>query len=259
MNPREYLIMSRLEENHWWYRGLHDLVLRVISAEHDRKGELSILDAGCGTGRLCRLLAPFGTVRGCDLSELALQLCRERGGVDVFQADLNSADLGCDRYDVITCLDVLYHQAVEREGQVLDSLYRALRPGGLLLLNLVAFESLRSHHDLAVHTRRRYRRHEVIHLLRQAGFSIRLCSYRLCLLFPLIAVYRRLQRLISPPADPSAVPSDLRLPGALVNCLLELALRLENRLMAHLPLPFGLSVFAVAQKGEDHGSEGVSA
>lgn len=240
--------MAALEASHWWYRGLHDLVTGIVSAEYERKGTLSILDAGCGTGRLCRLLTPYGRVTGCDLSDIALRLCRESASAEVFKADLNSADLGSERFDVITCMDVLYHRAVEREDVVLSSFYRALRPGGIVLLNLVAFESLKSSHDIAVHTRRRYRRHEVSKLLRQAGFSVRFCNYRLCLLFPLVAAQRHISRLLQHDTAPDQVLSDLRLPGTLTNLVLEQVLRLENRIIGRFPLPFGLSVFAVAEK-----------
>lgn len=240
--------MAGLENDHWWYRGLHHVVTGLVAAEHASKGSLEILDAGCGTGQLCRLLAPFGTVTGCDFSDIAIQLCREQGMANVFKADLNSADLGHERYDVITCMDVLYHRAIEREDVVLSSFHRALRPGGVVLLNLVAFESLKSSHDIAVHTRRRYRRHEVVHLLQEAGFSIRFCTYRLCLLFPFIAAYRRFRTFFKSSGSPDQVVSDLGLPPRLINRLLESGLRLENRFIDRLSFPFGLSVFAVAEK-----------
>ena len=50
------------------------------------------------------------------------------------------------------------HQAIRDDAPVLATLNRALKPGGALILNLVAFEFLRSPHDLAVHTRERYTR-----------------------------------------------------------------------------------------------------
>lgn len=245
--------MATLEESHWWYRGLHDLVTRVVAAERDRKGKLSILDAGCGTGRLCRLLESFGTVTGCDSSDLALQLCRENGIETTFKADLNCTDLGRECYDVITCMDVLYHRNIEREDTVLTSFYRALRPGGTVLLNLVAFESLRSSHDIAVYTRRRYRRHEVVQLLQEAGFTIRFCSYRLCLLFPLLAAYRSVLAFFQSSKNPDQVQSDLSPPPRLINRLLKHAVCQENRILGTLPLPFGLSVFAVAEKPDNQG------
>ncbi len=249
MNPREYGVMYAAEEHHWWYRGLHDLVVRSVAAEHRHKGPLSILDAGCGTGRLCQLLAPYGTVSGCDVSDLALEFCRKRGLDHVFQADLNDAELGEERYDVITSLDVLYHTAVTDEARVLDSFRRALRPGGLLVLNLVAFEFLRSTHDIAVHTRRRYTRPALAEMLRRSGFTVESATYRHCLLFPPVAAYRLVRRALHR-AAPEETASDVSLPAPLVNGLLWRLCLLENRIVQHCPLPFGTSVFAVARSAD---------
>lgn len=247
MNEREYDIMYAVEDRHWWYAALHDLVLRFVARENAARGELAILDAGCGTGRLCQLLTRFGQVEGCDISEQALDYCRRRA-ITVFPADLSQADLGDERYDVITSMDVLYHQAIVDELPVLSSFYRALKPGGLLILNLVAHEFLRSTHDIAVHTRRRYTRADLLPLLAQAGFAVERASYRLTFLFLPIAAYRLGRRLFSPGAAPEEVLSDVHLPPRAVNGVLRRLTLAENRLIERHDLPFGTSLFAVARK-----------
>ena len=123
--------MFRVEDRHWWYVGLHELILATIVGE--KRQPLAILDAGCGTGRLCQLLQPFGLVAGCDGSPEALELSRSRGLERLFHADLNKTDLGENRYDVITSIDVLYHQALANEEQIIGRFFRALKPGGLFL------------------------------------------------------------------------------------------------------------------------------
>ncbi|TFG89380.1 MAG: class I SAM-dependent methyltransferase [Gemmatimonadales bacterium] len=248
MNEREYALMFSIEEEHWWYVALHELVVRCVAREAAQRGPLTILDAGCGTGRLCQLLQPFGRVSGCDLAEPALAFCRQRG-IEVFAADLNEADLGTARFDVITSIDVLYHQAIRDDAPVLASLFRALKPGGLLILNLVAFEFLRSTHDLAVHTRERYTRPLLEERLSTAGFTVEIASYRLAPLFPLIALIRLVKRLLHGSRSSAAeVASDVSLPSPRLNRLLLGMLRLENRLIDRLSLPFGTSLFAVARK-----------
>jgi SAM-dependent methyltransferase len=239
--------MFAVEEKHWWYVALHDLVLRFVGREAGTGREIAILDAGCGTGRLCRLLERFGRVTGCDISELALARCRERG-VAAFQADLGCADLGEERYDIITSIDVLYHQAIPDEAAVLASFHRALKPGGVLVLNVVAHEFLRSTHDIAVHTRRRYTRADLLPLLAQAGFGVERASYRLAFLFAPIAVYRLARRLLHPGGPPEQVPSDVSLPPAAVNRLLLRLAMAENRVIERSNLAFGTSLFAVARK-----------
>lgn len=245
MNEREYDLMYAVEEQHWWYVALHELVLATLDGEGRR--DLTILDAGCGTGRLAQLLSSYGSVVGCDLSERALDYSRRRG-IAVFAADLNTVDLGVERFDVITAIDVLYHQAIAEDAPVLAAFYRALKPGGILILNLVAFECLRSTHDLAVHTRKRYTRQDLLPLLQSAGFTVETVSYRLGFLFAPIAGYRWIKRRWQADTPVAETPSDLHLPPSWLNQLLLALTRLENRAIRRWSLPIGTSLFIVARK-----------
>lgn len=253
MNNAEYGIMRSLEDTHWWYAGLHELVMACLEREYAIHGTLAILDAGCGTGRLCQLMARYGRVTGCDYAETALEFCRRRGLENVVLADLNTFDPGADRYDVITSMDVLYHRAVEDDRAVIRSLYRALKPGGALILNLPAHEGLRGLHDRAVHTRHRYRRGEVSALLAAAGFRVEKSTYRLAALFPPILAIRCAGR-IAMRGDCTRVTSDLTPPPPWLNRILLRYLRLENRWIARHSLPIGTSVFAVARKAGASGA-----
>lgn len=247
MNEREYERMFAVEDHHWWYAGLHELILETISANKAEE-PLRIFDAGCGTGRLAELMLQFGAVDGCDASAHAIEFSRSRGLSGMVQADLNIADLGESRYDVITSVDVLYHRAIYDEAAVLGKLYRALKPGGILILNLVAFEMLRSTHDLAVHTRKRYTRKDLYPLLRRQGFVIGKMTYRLAFLFIPIAIYRWTRRCLPHSAEAEQIDSDLQLPCAVVNRFLLHAIRLENTLLRYWNLPIGTSLFVTARR-----------
>lgn len=253
MNRIEYLRMYEAENRHWWYVGLHELILAIIARESRRLGRaLDIFDAGCGTGRLCQLMSGQGhRVAGCDASDEALRLCRLRGTDGMTLTDLNSIELAPQAYDVITSIDVLYHTDIIDDVAVLRRLRNGLKPGGILILNLVAHEFLRSTHDLAVHTRQRYTKRMLRERLQSAGFDVRRAGYRVGIMFPLIAVYRLMARLMTTSsADPAEVVSDVALPQPVVNGLLQKALRLENRLiMSGTLLPIGSSIFAIAGRG----------
>lgn len=248
MNDREYEQMYRAEETHWWYQALHNLIMRYVGREHSRKGELVMLDAGCGTGRLCRLLERYGAVTGFDRSVLALDFCRKRGIRDVFQADLNEVSLGNEKYDVITSIDVLYHRAIKDEARIVGNFYDSLKPGGILILNLVAFEALRSTHDIAVHTRKRYTRGDIIRLLRSCGFSIEKATYRLAGLFVPILCYRLVKHAINHRIGDREPPSDVTFLPPLLNALLMRVADIENRMLNTCDMPFGTSVFIVARR-----------
>ena len=240
--------MFRVEDEHWWYVALHDLIRGFVAREAGPEGGLSILDAGCGTGRLCQLLAPFGVVEGCDLSEQALDFCRQRGVTKVSRVDLSSADLGERRYDVITAIDLLYHQGIVDDASVAAGFHRALKPGGLLILNLVAFEFLRSTHDIAVHTRKRYRRRETIMMLESLGFRVETAVYRLGFLFLPIAGYRLARRFLHNGTESAHVDSDVRLPSRMTNRLLRALAMGENRILRRGVGPLGTSLFVTARK-----------
>lgn len=251
MNEPEYDRMYQVEECHWWYVALHELVLWFVSHERQRRGELRILDAGCGTGRLCQLLGRYGQVEGCDLADRALVLCRKRGLDNVFAADLNTAALGEGRYDVITSMDVLYHRAISDDRAVLAGFSRALRPGGLLLLNLPAFEFLRSSHDIAVQTGRRYTRKELVSRVTEAGFTVEAATYRLAPLFLPILLVRFGKRFLTSATDQQDIVSDVYPPAPLVNRILLGLTRWENRFLRQGSMPFGSSVFIAARSNND--------
>lgn len=252
MNPIEYTRMFEAEDRHWWYVGLHALVLSVLRRESWRLGRpLEIFDAGCGTGRLVQLMQQQGhRIEGCDASEEALRLCRLRGIDTMALADLNSVEIEPGKYDVITSIDVLYHVDVIDDRTVMRRLQNGLRPGGMLILNLVAHEFLRSTHDIAVHTRERYTRGMLCRRLEEAGFEVKFATYRVSLLFPVIAVYRLLSRFAAGrDLDPKKVASDVSSPPhRLINALLLKTVELENVLLRATSLPCGSSVFVVARK-----------
>ena len=248
MNAVEYERMFEAEDRHWWYRSVHEVVLSFIADERRLRGRLKILDAGCGTGRLCQLMSAMGSVEGCDASGQAISFCRRRGLNGVFQADLNAADIGNCRYDVITSIDVLCHRAIRHEGLLLNKFYGALKPGGLLILQSPAYEFLRSTHDAAVHTARRYTASRLARLLRDSGFLIDTVSYRNSLLLPPIACYRLARRLFPAPAAPQDESSDVAMPQGWLNTLLYGITAAERPLLRRFPLPFGTSVFACARR-----------
>jgi SAM-dependent methyltransferase len=243
--------MRAAEDRHWWYVGLQNLLLRVVKREAGRfRRPLDILDAGCGTGRLAELLQRFGAVTACDMNPLALEAAEQRGIPRVLRCDLAADDLGESVYDLVTCVDVLYHRAITDALAVLRRLRRSLRDGGCLIVHVPAFECLRGAHDVAVHTERRYRRRELECLLQEAGFVVECSSYRLLALFVPALPWRWLTRVCPRCAGNGEPLSDLAAPiPVLLNGLLAAFVKGENGLLlAGVRLPVGTSVFALARK-----------
>lgn len=244
MELSEYQNIHDSEDAHWWYLGLRQLVCAEISRNVNNP-KANILDAGCGTGGQMKML-PFSNTFGCDFHQLALSFCQQRQLKKICRSSIEALPFKRQCFDAILSLDVLYHAGVEKDEVAIREFQSALKPGGLLLLNLPAYNFLRSHHDRVVHTKHRYTKSEIVQLLKGEGFSIEYCTYRVSFLFPVILMIRLFQKFF---LKNSKVDSDVQMPSAVINGILVCLLRLENLLMRfRLPIPFGLSVFCLARK-----------
>ena len=243
MDAVEYEKMYRFEESYWWYRALRDRIDLALDAY--APGFHSLLDAGCGTGGvLLHLRERSASLRlvGLDLSAQALERCRARRLPLLARASVNDVAFRSACFDVVTSHDVLYFEAIDDE-RALAELSRVLAAGGILVLNLPAFECLRGAHDDFVKTRRRYTRADVVRLVRASGLEVVRATYWNAVLFPAIALVRRLRR------SRAQVPeSDLRPIAGWLNRMLYGLLRLEASWLRRGTLPFGTSVFCVARK-----------
>lgn len=246
MRPDEYAAMYQVEDHHWWYTGMRRVLDGLLGPHLDgRAGRLAILDAGCGTGGNSRHLQRYGRVIGLDAAAEALHLARNRPGLTLVRGSVDCLPFRDAVFDLVLSNDVLCHLFVQDDVRAVREFARVLRPGGLLYLQLPAFDRLRSHHDAAVFTRHRYTAGEVRHLLRAGGLCLRRVTYANALLFPAAAAWRIVQRARAAQAGER---SDVRPVPRPLNAGLCAALSCEAPLLARWNLPFGLSVIGVAQK-----------
>lgn len=245
MEAEEYATIYALEQRHWWYVGMLRNSLRLLQRFLPGRPDLRLLDAGCGTGGAMLALKRYGTVSGFDYSPLALGFCRQRGLTATTQASVTHVPVASSSVDAITSFEVLYHAAVADDADAIREFARVLRPGGVVLLRLPAFEWLRSSHDAMVHTRHRYTSAEVRQKLVAAGLQPLRVTYANTLLFPLVVGIRLLQRLLG---RGHAKSSDVQETSPLVNAALLKLLAVEGALLERTDLPFGLTVLAIARK-----------
>ena len=242
MDAEEYSVMARVESNHWWYRGLRDRV--VAELESRVSGDVTILDAGCGTGGTLVTLErrfPSARIIGIDASPLAISYAREKAGGSIAYGSVNALPVADSSIDAITSLDVIYHDGVD-EKLALTEMVRVLKPDGIAVVNVPAYEWLRSVHDVAVHTAHRYTTGGFRDKAKGAGFDVISCQYRNSLLFPLMLARRLTQRSNGHTKSDSAVNR----PSLPINYLFGIVLALENGLTRFgVKFPAGGSVFAL--------------
>src|SRR3990170_8921193 len=112
MQQLEYTRMAEFEKSFWWHKGKLFLVRNLIQIySEEMKRPLEILEIGCGTGEITQSLMEFGNVKGIDISEEAINFCKERNLVNVVLGDINNLDISQEKekYDFILALDVLEH------------------------------------------------------------------------------------------------------------------------------------------------------
>jgi SAM-dependent methyltransferase len=242
MDQRLMKAMLDLDEHHWWYRGRRRIVDAQVS-QLPLPSPATILDAGCGSGRMLQELARYGQVSGLELDNDAAEVARGRGCGEVVVGRLEHLPWESHSFDLVTSLDVVEHIADDRLA--LSELRRVCTVGGWLLVTVPAYQALWSQHDVANHHYRRYGRPSLRRAALEAGWQVRHMTSFNTILLPPAAIVRFAQRHRDP--DDQYRP-DLERGGGWLNLVLEWPLRAEAWWIARgRSLPAGLSLMAVLQ------------
>jgi ubiquinone/menaquinone biosynthesis C-methylase UbiE len=241
MRPNEYETMFRVEETHWWYRALHRLIFQVLESQLPDWRDKRILDVGCGTGAILQQLGNPAKNVGIDLAPEAVSLSKQRGLNNVRQGDICALPFSDASFDAVICSSVLYHQWVGNVEGAVREMHRVLCPGGVVLINVPAFPFLRSRHDEAVMTARRFRKEDLRNLLLKQNFEIRRLTYWTTFLFPLAVAARTF--------GASKMGRDFETSGySLSQRAFGQIMKLELHALKWISLPFGVALFAVARR-----------
>lgn len=244
MRKEEYYNMYDAAQYLWWYKSLRELIGHYFRRHIPKNAK--ILDAGCGTGENIAYLESVGysRIKGIDLSEDSILLCKKRGLKNVVQGDLKKLPFEDNSFDAVYSMDVLGLIPEKERKQVIHELYRVLKPGGWLIIQCAALEWLRSEHDVVVSMHHRFTKKEIKEEFRQ--FELQKLSYRFFILFPLMSLVKLLKR----PSAHKKAHSDVDKPHPVLNTVLLAIQRVENALFTWISLPIGTSLFLVARKTE---------
>jgi 2-polyprenyl-3-methyl-5-hydroxy-6-metoxy-1,4-benzoquinol methylase len=230
--------MAELDELHWWYRARRGVLETLIERKIAPRPDAHILEVGCGTGHNLKMLQKFGTVDGIEIDPEARGIAEKRLGRSISAArlpELRGIERG--RYDLVAALDVVEH--IEDDRATIAALASCLKPGGKLLVTVPAHQWMWSAHDELNHHKRRYSKRALSKLIEASPLKLECIGYFNSLLFPL-AVGARLAAKAT-----GGGGGDDALPPKPVNYLFERLFAAEGALIGRVPLPPGLSLFAI--------------
>jgi len=248
---------SRSFKRHPWERVRATFFARLLR-ENLRGRALAALDLGAGDGYFAEYLVT-------SLPSIAQMICLDTGyQTSWLQANRTrhprlafTANKPDGAHDLIVLLDVLEHVDDSR-ATLADAVQSLLKPGGLALISVPAWQALFSSHDHLLGHKRRFAPAELRGLVQEAGLALVEHGQ----LFSSLLAPRALMKVREflgkepPSRDPAPAPIETSLGswhhGSVVTTLVTRALSLDaagNRLATRLRLPTaGLSTWVLARR-----------
>lgn len=242
---REYFgALASLESGNFWFRARNRLI--IDSLRRHFPGLSSFLEIGCGTGFVMSGVAdafPSAALTGTEIFVSGLGYAAGRiPRAELLQVDARRLPFDAE-FDVVGIFDVLEH--IQEDTVVLSEIYRALRPGGGVIITVPQHDWLWSQQDeLAFHVRR-YGARELHKKVSNAGFRVIEMRSFVSLLLPVLWLQRRFGITRGRVADPMR---ELRM-SPLVNRLLGAVMATEFALgRMGVSFPGGGSLLLVGRK-----------
>jgi len=237
-------LTARAQDRHFWYRGFHLFLAAALDAVATAGGAARILECGCGTGAQMGVLARYGQVFGFDLSPVALGWAR-RAGRPLVRADIARIPFPGATFDLVASFDVI--QYAPDAAAALAEMTRVVKPGGAIVVSMVALEALRGDHSEEWGDLRRYEPEAVRRLAAGAGLEVVRLSFLFFTLAPILLALRAWQRRRRRHGAPRS-DAEIRVPSAPVNALMTGLLRVEAAVARWWDPPVGSTLLLVARK-----------
>lgn len=259
MQPHYYENLSQAEKKHWYFaarRKFIETLIRRYILPGKNKGDLKILDVGCGTGGTTEFLSRFGKVTGIEPSDIAINLFKSsyphlkiiKSDIENMGKHLPEAD-----FDLATVLGVLYHKEVKEPLAALKNINQRLKSGGWLLWHEAAHPILKRKHDELSDGARRFRPKQMRQLLEESGFKIYFETHLGLFIFPPAFILAMLSRIKSAGKNKKENTQggsiDRKMFPKYLNAALYGICRMEAGYALKLfPLPIGISYLVLAKK-----------
>jgi SAM-dependent methyltransferase len=246
MQQHTYAIMDEVEGSHWWFVGrraiLEGFLRQILSRINGKSEKINILDVGCGTGANIEMLSQFGEAEGVDVSDDALEFCRQKG-LKVQKGLAEALPFADESFDLTTALDVIEHLDDDVAG--LREMFRVTKGGGYSLFFVPAFMWLWGVQDDISHHRIRYTRKQIVGRIEKAGYIVERATYANWTFFTPILAGRTLMKItgIKPESENNINVSAL-------NGMFGKLFSAERFWLKNFDFPIGVSIVVVARTPE---------
>lgn len=243
-------VTDKLEESSFWVRSRNRLLKGIIRKYSAQLVAPRFLEIGCGTGSFIEALASEVNLRitGSEIYIKGLHYAKRRQPkAEFIQYDAQQGVLP-DKFDIIAAFDVIEH--IDDDVATIANIYDMLTDGGYFIVTVPQHKFLWSKLDQIVKHKRRYSRRELLDKLERQGFTVVRRTSFVCVLFPLMAVVRLLDR---PAKNPDSIVKgkfEERVGFSRpINWMFDKLMYIDEALIRHgVSLPFGGTLLAVARK-----------
>lgn len=235
MNDDWYLYAGK---EHFWMQWRYETLIFLLNRYFSPDQKL--LEVGCGEGVLMSQLEGGGyTIDGCDLNESALSRALTVAGKLFLYNIFDKAEEFKTKYDGLILFDIIEH--IENDVDFIKAASFSLKKGGLIFINVPAFEFLYSNYDKQIGHVRRYNRGSMISVLKQAGIEPLYVGYWGATLIPAAIARRFYMQMV----DQDVIRKGFVPPGAWADFILRRLMEVES--IIPLNKLAGTSLMAVAR------------
>ncbi len=242
-NPDFFAKLAGLETKHFWFRVRNKLIVRALDKYCPWFD--TFLEIGCGTGYVLSGISsrwPQRKIYGSEIFSEGLVFATKRvPKAHLMQMDARNLPF-VEEFDAIGAFDVLEH--IKKDEQVMEQVWKALKPGGIFLLTVPQHKWLWSRTDEHSCHVRRYEALEIHEKLNDSGFEIVRSMSFVSLLLPLMY----LSRFAGGKTGKPDLLKELRI-NPIINKICEgIALIEESLINKGIDFPLGGSRMVVAKK-----------
>lgn len=246
MKDKELAIMNEQGASHWWYLARSELLKHALKNFFVESQNLKILDLASACGNNFSICSNYGKTFCVDISWHAINFCKQKNITTVIQGDAERLAFKTGTFDVVLVLDVFEH--LKDDVSSLKEITRVLKENGKLIFNTPAFMFLFSYHDVALSHRRRYVPHDLKKKMDSANLQVKFITYWSFFIFPVILIIRRFSNYRKK-NDEEILSDFYRKIPPFIEIILRFLSKIELFFIKrNISLPFGISLFGLAQK-----------